>query len=79
MQSMRTPDMAVEPTGASWARRLWRDREEGVLYVTAAVVYIILGVFLKSIVLNWIVGPLFPLLVVSLIPKWVRRFSGRAA
>lgn len=58
----------AHPAPASFLRR----HEEGVLYVVAAAVYITLGVFLKSLVLNWVVGPLFPFLVVYLIPKWVR-------
>lgn len=37
----------------------WRGREEAVVYATAAVVYVALGVGLQSVVLNWIVGPLF--------------------
>lgn len=53
--------------------QLWSDHEEGVLYALAAGVYIPAGVFLKTIVLNWIVGILFPLLVVYIIPAAVRR------
>ncbi len=37
-------------------------------WVAAMAVYVVLGVTLKSVVLNWIVGPLFPLLVLYLIP-----------
>lgn len=51
--------------------------EEALLYAVAAVVYIVLGVFLKTVILNWVVGPLFPLLVVYLIPTWVRRWRAR--
>lgn len=58
--------------------RLWREHEEGCLYAVAAVVYITLGYFLKTLVLNWIVGPLFPLLVVYLIPNWIRRARRKA-
>ena len=53
--------------------RLWREHEEGILYVAAAAIYIPAGVFLKTVVLNWMVGILFPLLVVCLVPKWIRR------
>ena len=38
-------------------------------YVTAFVVYVALGYFLKSVVLNWIVGPLFLLVVLYVVPK----------
>jgi hypothetical protein len=38
-------------------------------HVAALVVYIVLGYFLKSIVLNWIVGPLFLLVVLYLVPR----------
>ena len=38
-------------------------------YVAALVVYVALGYFLKSVVLNWIVGPLFLLVVLYLVPK----------
>ena len=37
----------------------WRGREEAVVYAAAAVAYVALGVGLQSVVLNWIVGPLF--------------------
>lgn len=58
---------------ARWAHSLWAEHEEGVLYAVAAVVYIPAGVFLKTIVLNWIVGILFPTFVVYVIPTWLRR------
>lgn len=48
-------------------------------YVIALVVYIVLGVFAKSVVLNWIIGPLFPLLVLYLIPRAARAAGRRLA
>lgn len=42
-------------------------------YVAALVVYVALGYFLKSIVLNWIVGPLFLVLVLHALPALLRR------
>jgi len=39
------------------------------LYVLAFVVYLVLGVLTRSVVLNWIVGPLFPLLALYVVPK----------
>jgi hypothetical protein len=57
--------------------RLWRDHEEGVLYAVAVAVYIPAGVFLKTIVLNWVVGLLFPVLVVHVLPAGIRRVWGK--
>ena len=42
-------------------------------YVVAFVVYVTLGYFLKSVVLNWIIGPLFLLLVLYVVPKALGR------
>lgn len=42
-------------------------------YLVAFVVYVALGYFLKSVVLNWIVGPLFLLIVLYLVPRAFRR------
>lgn len=39
------------------------------LYLVAFVAYVVLGLFLKSVVLNWIVGPLFLLIVLYLVPR----------
>ncbi len=72
--------VAARPTAEepSWARRLWRDHEEGVLYAVAVAIYIPAGVLLRTVVLNWFVGILFPLLVVYAVPAWVRRLRARA-
>jgi hypothetical protein len=56
-----------EPAGSLWARH-----EQFFLYAIAAVTYITLGVFLQTFVLNWVVGPLYLLLVVWIIPEWIR-------
>ena len=37
------------------------------------VVYVALGLVLKSVVLNWIIGPLFPLFFLYLVPRWAGR------
>jgi hypothetical protein len=63
----------------SGMRRLWAEHEEGLLWALAVVLYIPLGVLLKTVVLNWLVGPLFPLLIVYLIPTWIRRWSSRSS
>ena len=56
--------MQIRVTGASG---------ELVLYGLAAVVYVALGVRFGGLVLNWVVGPTFPFLVVYALPRWVRR------
>jgi hypothetical protein len=67
-------DKRVRSAGKSGGlSRLWRDHEEGVLYVVAGLIYIPAGVFLKTVVLNWMLGILFPLIVVYLVPKQIRR------
>ncbi len=43
-----------------------------VAYVATLVTYVALGFFLKSVVLNWIVGPLVPLIVLYLVPRLLR-------
>jgi hypothetical protein len=73
------PAPSSAETAPSGLRRLWAEHEEGLLWVLAVVLYIPLGVLLKTVVLNWLVGPLFPLLVVYLIPTWIRRWSNRSS
>jgi hypothetical protein len=41
--------------------------------------YVVLGYLTKSVVLNWIVGPLYPVLVMYVLPAGVRRLLGRPA
>jgi hypothetical protein len=62
-------------------RRTGRDGWEGAawLYGLAAVVYVALGVWLGGLVLNWVVGPLFPFLVVYLLPRTAHRLRVRSA
>lgn len=59
---MSTPADVSEPRDVSW---IW--------YVVALVLYIGLGLLLKSVLLNWIIGPLFLLMVLYLVPTAVRR------
>lgn len=42
-------------------------------YVAVFVFYVVLGYFLKSIVLNWIVGPMFLVFVLHTVPTVFRR------
>ena len=39
--------------------------------------YVCLGLALKVVVLNWIIGPLFPLIVLELLPRATRRIGRR--
>ena len=51
-----------------------------VWYLAAFVVYVVLGLAFKSVVLNWIVGPLFLLLTLHVLPSALRRlWPGRRA
>jgi hypothetical protein len=54
-------------------RRATEASGELTLYGLAAVVYVALGVRFGGLVLNWVVGPTFPFLVVYVLPLWVRR------
>lgn len=56
---------------------LWARHEQGFLYAIAAVTYIILGVFLRTFVLNWVIGPLYLLFIVWILPDWIRNHWGR--
>ncbi len=47
------------------------------LFLFTLALYVALGYALKSIVLNWVVGPLFPLVTLYLIPAAARRVVGR--
>ena len=38
--------------------------------------YVVLGYLLKSVVLNWIVGPLYPLFVMYVLPTTLRGLLG---
>ncbi len=42
-------------------------------YVAAFVLYVALGLALKAVVLNWIVGPLFLLATLHVLPGAMRR------
>ena len=49
-------------------------------YVVALVVYVVAGYFLKSFLLNWIIGPLFLLIALYLVPtgaRWLTTTIGR--
>ena len=44
-----------------------------VRYSVALCLYVALGLALKVVVLNWIIGPLFPLVALELVPRATRR------
>lgn len=47
--------------------------DQPIAWAVLLAVYVALGVVLKSAVLNWIVGPLFPLVFLYLLPRVLRR------
>ncbi len=56
------------------------DQEVGIgWYAAALAAYVVLGVLTKSVVLNWVVGPLFPLLVLYLLPRGVSALRRRTS
>ena len=65
MRSGELPSSAADSTTRprSWPWWAW---------VLTLLSYVVLGYFLKSVVLNWIVGPLYPLLVMYLLPAGIR-------
>jgi hypothetical protein len=63
-ESDKATESAPEPIALGW-------------YAFALVLYVALGYFLKTWVLNWIIGPLFLLIVLYLIPTAVRRLFQR--
>ena len=67
------PPEAAEP--ADKAPR--EGRATAALYAVALLAYIAIGYFTKSVVLNWVVGPLFPLLVLYLLPRVADVVRGR--
>lgn len=54
----------------------WR---EATPYAVMLVVYVVLGLTLKVVVLNWVVGPLFLLFALYVIPRTWQRLTGRGA
>lgn len=54
-----------------------RDFRPALAFAAALVIYIALGVTVKSVVLNWIVGPLFPVVVLYALPAALRRVRRR--
>jgi hypothetical protein len=59
------------PSGRERTEKSLQDQP--LAWVVLLAVYIVLGVMVKSVVLNWIVGPLFPLLVFYVVPRLLGR------
>ena len=55
----------------------WGPGAGPLLYALAFAVYVVLGLLTGSVVLNWIVGPLFPLLALFVVPRLVRGVTRR--
>lgn len=52
-------------------------REEIAIYLAAAASLILLGIFLRSALLNWIVGPAYVVTVVVVATRWLERRKSR--
>ena len=59
----------------SAARRRYLRHEYLVVYVVSSVLYIAIAVNVK-ILLNWIIGPLWPIACMWVVPPVVRRVTG---
>jgi len=51
---------------------VWGAGQRPWAYLAALVAYVVLGLLFRSVVLNWIVGPLFLLLSLYLLPLAIR-------
>jgi len=48
-------------------------------YLAALAVYLVLGYVFRSVVLNWIIGPLFLVVTLHVLPRLLRYRPGQAA
>src|SRR5262245_32058480 len=63
-----------EVSGASGAEERYREsRREIAIYVAAGISLILLGIVLRSALLNWIVGPAFVVTFVVVANRWLDR------
>ncbi len=53
------------------------SRDELVYYGVAAVVYIILGLLVQELILNWVVGPLFIVAWMWWVPPFIEKRRGQ--
>jgi hypothetical protein len=69
-----TVGIASEPASGSAAGSRYREsRREIAIYVAAGISLILLGIVLRSAVLNWIVGPAFVVTFVVVANRWFGR------
>lgn len=64
-------------SAASPARQPAPEPHTFLQYAAAFTAYVVLGMLTKSFVLNWIVGPLWLVLVLHVLPRSLRRLSRR--
>lgn len=67
--------LAGSSAGLSRAGRFYLRHEYAVVYAVAAVSYTLIGLHAKFL-LNWIVGPLWPIVFIWIGPVLVRRITG---
>jgi hypothetical protein len=56
-------------------RAFYLRHEYAVIYVVSGIVYIVVGVFVRGL-LNWIIGPIWPIVCMWFVPVLVRRIGG---
>jgi hypothetical protein len=49
------------------------------LWLLVLVIYVALGYRFKTVFLNWIIGPIFPFVLMYLLPMLWQRLNGKAA
>jgi hypothetical protein len=49
------------------------DGPRPVWYLVVGIVYVVAGVHLRTVLLNWIVGPTFPFVTLFVLPRAVSR------
>jgi hypothetical protein len=71
-------DVSVEQHGAGRFERAYVRHEYAVVYVVAGTTYTLAAVHAK-VLLNWLVGPLWPVMCMWWGPRIVRRITGWTA
>jgi hypothetical protein len=65
----------LPPPGLGRCARFYVRHEYAVIYAAAAISYTLLGLHVKAL-LNWIIGPLWPIVFIWWGPTAVRRITG---
>jgi hypothetical protein len=68
-------DDEFEPPLRGRLHRFYLRHEYAVIYVSAGAIYILVGMRV-TFLLNWIVGPLWPVACIWVVPPLVRRATG---